>query len=124
MGRGLGTLLGGQKVAGSEAEKPAAPEPQESLSPGVRSLIRGSAKDSPFAEPATNANKSAAPEKPLIPRWYFFAADVLLVATGLLIAFRSRAPLDWKETFFCIGTIVAGCACGIVGAMMGRKSGE
>jgi|GEM_PF-911720 len=113
IGRGLGTLLGDQKVVGTDTE-PTTPMPETPLGSGVRSLLRGSAQ-------APDAAINPAEKPPLIPRWYFFAADILLVALGVMIAFRSRTPLDWKQMVVCIGSIVAGGCCGIAGALMGRS---
>jgi hypothetical protein len=118
LGRGLGNLLGGDKVVSSaDSHALGAPVPAKVPGHGVKSLLRGGAK----FDRACSTPTSEAPEKPLIPRFYLFAADILLVALALLLTFKSNSPLNWKETTFCIGAILVGGCCGMAGALMGKE---
>jgi hypothetical protein len=83
LGRDLGALLG-------RSPKEGAPP----LSAGVGSLMRGHSPQPP-----------AAP-KPLIPRWYLFAGDVLLVALALITLCKSHHPLSWPRALFCAALVM------------------
>jgi hypothetical protein len=99
LGRDLGTLLG--------------PSPKEGASPvsaGVRSLMGG------------NGPPPAAAPKPLIPRWYLFAGDVLLVALALITAWMSHHPLSWQREVFC-GALMILAALLAVLALFTREAG-
>jgi hypothetical protein len=84
LGRDLGALMGGKPKEG------AAP-----VSAGVRSLMRGHQTSAPGAAP-----------RPVLPRWYLLAGDVLLVALALLTIYKSPHPLSWPRGLFCAALVM------------------
>jgi hypothetical protein len=73
-------------------------KPKEGAAPvgaGVRSLMRG--HDAPLPE---------APSKTVVPRWYLFAGDILLVALALLTIYKSPHPLSWQREVFCAAMVI------------------
>jgi len=104
IGRKLEALMGKGPGAG-EAPR-LLPEPDLPTGPGMRSLFRGHASDSP-RRPAR------------IPRWYLFAADLVLVATALLVMYKSPAPLTGNEKFFGAAAVVLGASLALIGLCMG-----
>src|SRR3954453_9669245 len=113
LGRGLGTLLRGDKVAGTETTIPEAQEPP-STGAGFKTLVRGTAD---VVTPAHSTRKSS---KPAIPPAYFFAADVLLIGLALLIGFKDPGAMSWKQMLFCIFVVILGCLCGLAGVLVGQ----
>ncbi len=131
LGRGLGRLMEEPKkpdVSGGEGESAPAAEPQ--VTPGMGSLLRG-ARRSPenlFAEPkeepqANPKNPFQAPAKRPIPTWYFFAADVLLVAVGLLVVYANAETLTWGQTLFGIGAVLFGGLLAAAGVFLSGDGG-
>ena len=91
LGRDLGTLMG-------RNPKQEAPP----VSAGVRSLMRG--HNPPAPVPA--ATPAPVPRKPVVPRWYLLAGDVLLVALALMTLYKSPHPLTWQRELFCSALVV------------------
>jgi hypothetical protein len=92
LGRDLGALMGGK--------------PKEDAAPvgeGVRSLMRGHQAPTPGPVP-----------KPVIPRWYLFAGDVLLVALALLIIYKSPHPLSWARVLFCATLVILAAVLAVI----------
>ena len=112
----------GDKVAGQTPTPNGQPE-EQGASPGVNSLLRG--KHNVFAEPeADSAEQPAAPKKKhLIPLWYFFAADVLLIFFAALILWKTPSP-GWKEISFCIGAIALGGVLSVIAVLKRRLDSE
>jgi hypothetical protein len=86
------------------------------VSAGVRSLMRGHNAPVPGAAP-----------KPVIPRWYLFAGDVLLVALALLTVYESPHPLSWPRALFCAALVMLAAVLAIIALLMpenkaGRRS--
>jgi hypothetical protein len=101
-------------------------EQQPVAGPGVGSLLRGSRQEANVFAPAKTDVKEAEAvpsptPKPLIPSWYFFAADLLLIAFTLLFVYKSPGPLDAKSTIFCIIAIMLAGVFGALGVIVGRK---
>ena len=83
---------------GRDLDKLMGRQPKEGAAPvgaGVRSLMRGHA-----APPAPVS------PKPVIPRWYLFAGDVLLVALALVTIYKSPHPLRWPRELFCAALVI------------------
>jgi hypothetical protein len=105
LGRDLGALMGKNPKEGN------AP-----LSDGVRSLMRG---NNPPAPPPPAASK------PLIPRWYLFAADIVLVSVALVTLCLSHRPLSLSRAIFCTALVVVAGGLAVVALLTpGGKSGE
>lgn len=139
LGRDLGTLLGNQGSASVAPEAAAAPASQPG--PGVRSLLRGHR-----SEPATSQTPASAPiqpvlplntggeqpvqptpavapstpSKPIIPPWYLFAADVLVVALAVVLVFKG-GTISWGQRFFYMILVALGGCLGIGGVLLSDK---
>ncbi len=99
LGRDLGALMA------SNPKQDAAPE-----SAGVRSLMRGHGPDAPSAP------------KPLIPRWYLFAGDALLVALAIVTICKSHHPLSWPRAIFCAGLVIMAAVLAIIALLPSAAS--
>jgi hypothetical protein len=104
LGRDLGTLMG------RDPKEAAAP-----VSAGVRSLMRGHNAPAPVAPAATVA--PAAP-KTLIPRWYLFAGDLLLVALALVTLYKSPHPLSWPRELFCVALVALAAVLAVLALLL------
>ena len=104
IGRKLEALMG--KGPGAEEASRLLPEPDLATGAGMRSLFRGHEPNSPRRQTR-------------IPRWYLFAADLVLVATALLIMYKSPAPLTGNEKFFGAAAVVLGAGLALIGLCMG-----
>jgi hypothetical protein len=99
LGRDLGTLMGRN------------PKPEEApVGAGVRSLMRGhnpTAPEQPVV-PAPTVLAPVAPvaPKPVVPRWYLLAGDVLLVTLALMTLYTSPHPLSWPRALFCASLVI------------------
>jgi len=93
------------KGPGAEGATRLPSPPDETASPGMRSLFRGHPPTSP-------------PRHSRIPRWYLFGADLLLVATALLVMYKSPAPLTGNEKFFGVAAVVLGASLGLIAICM------
>jgi peptidoglycan/LPS O-acetylase OafA/YrhL len=61
---------------------------------------------------------AARPRRSRIPRWYLFAADLLLVATALLVMYKGPAPLSGNEKFFGAVAVVLGAGLAVLAICM------
>jgi hypothetical protein len=112
LGRDLGTLMG------RNPKQEDAP-----VSAGVRSLMRGhgSPASVPPAAPVPTpapapAPVEAAPDvpKPVVPRWYLLAGDVILVTLALMTLYKSPHPLSWQRELFCSALVVLAAVLAVV----------
>ena len=101
LGKGLGRLMNGDQVAG---RAPAASE----MGRGLNTLI---AVQPPAKEPPVQ------PRKPLLPAWFFFAADLLLLAYAVAIFFAAPKPIDLGSLLFCGVSVALGAVLAIVGVL-------
>lgn len=81
---------------------------------GVSTLIRG---NNPSA-PTPLAAPVPAPARPVIPRWYLFAGDVLLVSLALVTLFKSPHPLSWQREVFCAALVILAAVLAILALFM------
>ena len=102
LGKGLGDLMHGDQVAGKKQDAPARPE----FGRGMQTLVRPH-----DAEDAT----SAPAKRKLIPAWFYFAADLLLLAFTVAITFDATRPFDAGIILFCTISIAAGAILAIIG---------
>jgi hypothetical protein len=114
LGRGLGQLMNGQDVAGrSPLEKPAANEDQTikvEFGRGLTSLV------------STQAPPHEEPKKILIPAWFFFAADILLLAFAVVICFDAPQPFDLGALIFSLATVTCAGILGLAGVFRVARS--
>ena len=99
LGKGLGKLLNGDHVAGQEPKS--AP-----MGRGLTKLV----VNPPPPVPAEEI-------KPLLPAWFFFAADLLLLAFTVAITFDAPKPMDFGTIAFCAAAITVGATLGIAGVL-------
>jgi len=99
LGRDLGALLGRKPKEGAPP-----------VSAGVRSLM------------CSHSPPPAAAPKPLIPRWYLFAGDVLLVALALITIYKSPHPLSWPRAVFCAALVLLAALLAVL-ALFTRDGG-
>jgi hypothetical protein len=93
-------------------------DPKETAAPvgaGVRSLMRGHNQPAPTraAAPATPVSS-----KPLIPRWYLFAGDIVLVSLAVATIFKSPHPLSWPRELFCAALVILAAALAVLALLM------
>jgi protein-S-isoprenylcysteine O-methyltransferase Ste14 len=69
-----------------------------------------------------NRPPPAAAPKPLIPRWYLFAGDVLLVALALITVCKSHHPLSWPREVFCAALVLLAALLALLG-IFAREGG-
>jgi hypothetical protein len=102
LGKGLGQLMNGDRVAGAA---PAAPP----VGRGLNTLISsGDAPPAPQTAPA---------HKVLLPPWFFFSADLLLLAYAVAICFDAPKPLDLGSILFCAAAIGLGGILAVIGVL-------
>lgn len=118
LGKGLNQLMGGQAVAG----RPSAPAPAAVPASPVTSDSKVTPVD--FGRGLTTlvaarpAEKEA-PEKArlLLPAWFFFTADLLLLAYTVAICLDAGGPLEAGEIAFAAVSTTLGVALGILGVL-------
>jgi hypothetical protein len=107
LGKGLDDLMNGDQVAGKGTVVSASTgtsTPGPALSRGLSTLVAASGGK-------VEAAQSAQKRRQLLPAWFFFAADILLLAYVVAIAFGAPRPFDLGTILFCsIGT---GLGCGL-----------
>jgi hypothetical protein len=141
LGRGLDRLMNGDAVAGrssapgpaaKQPPAPAAPKPQAgrpapAIGKGLGTLLdapkpfeRADAAAKPWQRSASAAAPSTAARKELLPAWFFFAVDILLLAFCVAITFDAPKPLDTGHVLFCSITIGLGTVLGVAGVLKSR----
>ncbi len=116
LGRGLGSLMG----SAAKGETGQAP-----VSLGVRTLMRETkpepapleAAPKPAPVPAPTPAPLCAPvaePRSIVPRWYLFAGDVLLVAMAIATVCLSPRPLSWQREVFCAALVVVAAILAVV----------
>lgn len=101
LGKGLGELLNGDAVAGSGR---CGNTPRE-MGRGLNTLVT-------VKEP-----EQAPAKKVLLPAWFFFAADILLLAYAVAICFDAPKPLDLGTVLFCGTSITLGAVLAVIGIL-------
>lgn len=102
LGRNLETLLG-DSVKRTE---------KTPVTTGVRTLLRG---------PDARVTMPAPAQATGLPRWYLFAADILLIAVATVVVYASPHPLSWPRMVFCVAAGLLGAALA-VGALIFPRS--
>lgn len=100
--------MGREAKPSSEAQPELAPIPGA----GVRSLMQGT-------RPAAAVEQQTQPAAShvVIPCWYFFGVDLLLLALTVGVAWPNPAALTWKGDLLCLLLIIAGGASSVVGVL-------
>jgi hypothetical protein len=113
LGKGLNQLMSGQKVA----RKPATPDTaaekvtRVDFGRGLNTLVTPAA-----AESAESTNPRF-----LLPAWFFFAADVLLLAYTVVICANAGGPLQFGELLFAFVSTTLAALLGAAGVIRARS---
>jgi hypothetical protein len=102
LGKGLGDLMNGDQVAGKKQDIPGRPE----FGRGMQTLVRPDQVETSTTPPA---------KAKLIPAWFYFGADVLLLFFVVAITFDAARPFDAAFIAFCAVAITIGAILAIVG---------
>ena len=127
LGRGLGNLMQGTKVAGARTDSPdtSAGAEEVSVDPGLGSLLRGGKSSE---TPTTEATDEAANLVPTHARQTrliqcsLIAADLLLVGLAALIVFKRTAPLGFVEALLCFAAVALGAWLSCLAVMLDTES--
>ena len=113
LGRGLGDLMNGDKVAGQTGTPPA--ENGDKVTPGVGSLLqaRKTEQENVFADPKTGEHVPI--PQPAFPAWYLFAADLLLIVFTVVLLWRSN--FGGKEMILGFVALSVGAALSILAVL-------
>lgn len=126
LGKGLGNLLAGDRVAGTPngtpAQTPSASPKAPRFGRGMETLIGSSETKLPHSnsenlstDSARKKSSTPATRKPLLPSWFYFAADLLLLAFCSAILFNSPRPYTIADLLFCAATVAIACFFGLAG---------
>lgn len=111
LGKSLGDLMHGDQVAGKD--RPPTGNAAPLLGRGIKSLVEPEPK-APIA-PAEEEVTQSSPA--LLPAWFYFAADLLLLAYTVAITLDAARPLDLGTVLFCATSISAGAFLAILGVL-------
>lgn len=124
LGKGLGDLMNGDQVAGKArgmgANAPSVPDPV--LGRGLTTLVsahrsNGEANGTSNGSSNPKAEEATGRKRELLPAWFFFAADILLLAFVVGIAFDAARPFDSGTILFCATAIGLGCMLSLIGVI-------
>jgi hypothetical protein len=108
LGKGLGDLMKGDQVAGKDRSPESVSEPTPDFGRGLKTLLK---VDQPAFEP------ERAPKRSLVPPWFYFAADLLLLAYTVAIALDASRPFEVSTILFCVVSVTFGGILAIVGVL-------
>jgi hypothetical protein len=100
LGKGLGSLMNGDRVAGGDSKNQAIAK--SDLGRGLGTLV---APPSAPEDCPTTAEK-----KHLLPAWFFYAADLLLLSFTVGICIDAPRPMDIGSLVLCAVAVALG-AC-------------
>jgi len=107
LGRGLSQLMNGQEVAGKSLEgKMPSTEAQTikvEFGRGLTTLVSAEA-------PAKEEQK-----KILLPAWFFFAADIVLLAFAVAVCFDASGSFDLGRLLFSFASVSCAGVLGLMG---------
>ena len=114
LGKGLGDLMHGDQVAGKDRPCGSVPAPgSTALGRGIKTLIHSDSTSPP--------TDKAPPTRSLLPAWFYFAADLLLLAFTIAIAFDANRPFDPGTVLFCAVSVSLGTTLAIIGVLQASK---
>ena len=127
LGRGLGNLMHGTKVAGARTDSPdASTGPEEvSVDPGLGSLLRGGKSNEVPPAETTDAAANLVPahaRQTRLIQCSLIGADVLLIGLAGLIVFKRTAPLGAGEVLLCFAAVALGAWLSCLAVMLGSRS--
>jgi len=111
LGKGLNQLMSGQTAA----RKPSAPDTADKVTPvdfgrGMSTLV---------APPAVETPEPVAPRL-LLPPWFFFAADALLLTYTVAICLDAGGPMQTGEILFAFASTTLGAVLAVLGVIRSR----
>ena len=109
LGKGLDDLMRGDQVAGKERRCGSIAEPGQTLGRGLNTLIQADA-----AVPKTTDEIKT---RPLLPSWFYFAADLLLLAYTVAITLDADRPFDAGTILFCVVSVLSGAILSTIGVI-------
>jgi hypothetical protein len=111
LGKGLGDLMDGDQVAGKgRIISASAPASEPGLSRGLSTLISAHRSNGDIEQPETKRRQR-------LPAWFFFAADILLLAYVVAISMHAPRPFDFGTILFCAVSVALGCALAVAGVL-------
>lgn len=113
LGKGLGDLMHGDQITGKKSPPTGRTDPAPELGRGLQTLVQRE-----VSEPL----ESHPPKPPLIPVWFYFAADLLLLAYAVAITFDAPRPFDLGTILFCAISITLGALLAILGLFQTTKT--
>ncbi|MGV3774205.1 MAG: hypothetical protein ACO1QB_14990, partial [Verrucomicrobiales bacterium] len=63
-------------------------------------------------------------EKQLIPGWFFYGADLLLLLLSFAVAIGSPKPLSFGTVIFCGAAIMLGGALAVIGVLRSAREND
>jgi len=125
LGKGLGDLMNGDPVAGKTRVVSA------TASTATTATTTSTAVDTTFGRglttlvsPHRGAEASQVARKPreLLAPWFFFTADLLLLAYVVAITFQAPRPFDLGTILFCAVSVALGCILALIGLIRAVNS--
>lgn len=107
LGRGLGHLLKGDRIVGAPTSS-TVPVPR--FGRGMETLIAG--KETEAEKPSKGA---------LLPAWFFFTADLLLLGFAVALLFNAAKPLADADIVFAAVCVGFGCLLGLWGIVQASE---
>ena len=120
LGKGLGDLMNGDEIAGkarvvsSTASTATTTTTDTTFGRGLTTLVS--------AHRGAEASQVARKPRELLATWFFFAADLLLLAYVVAITFNAPRPFDLGTGLFCAVSITLGCALALIGLLRSVNS--
>jgi hypothetical protein len=108
LGKSLGDLMHGDQVAGKTNAPDPVDRPNLSFGRGMQTLV---------SPEKSLPSDQTAPKRPLLPSWFYFAADALLLAYTVAITFDAPRPFSFGTVLFCAISIGTGGILGLVGVL-------
>ena len=113
LGKGLGDLMHGDQIAGKKPPPIGRTDPARGLGRGMQTLVQPEVPEPVETHP---------PKPPLIPVWFYFAADLLLLAYAVAITFDAPRPFDLGTILFCAISITVGAVLAICGLLQATNT--
>ncbi|HYE32446.1 MAG TPA: hypothetical protein VEH27_13520 [Methylomirabilota bacterium] len=115
LGRGLGELMNGDKVAGKSPTPTSPAATEELFGRGVQTLLKSNDPASKAVAETDRGAKELPEDEPLsIPTWFFFGTDLLLLALAMVLVLGPKPLPKWNIALALL-CVVIGCFSAIVG---------
>jgi hypothetical protein len=111
LGKGLNQLMSGQTAV----RKPSIPDPADK----VTSVDFGRGMSTLVAPPTVETPEPVAP-RVLLPAWFFYVADALLLAYTVAICLDAGGPMQAGEILFAFTSTTLGALLAILGVIRSR----